>query len=255
MSNPLVIPDLNETCAKIRKSVIVLTFGLSGSSVLTGLVARAGYWTGEETFKKEYDTHENQDLILLNSALLKAAAYHKDFTAEFSWDAINQVSSLHETIDLTVYKEFIAKCNAHSPWIWKDPRLYLTIRFWAKLMELKQVKFILLTRDPVQAWISQQLRRQVCTYRFFRNFEDVLRDSLVKFLEENCASYLVLRYEDLILNPEGALAKLNPYIDVALTVSDLRTIYTGPLYRMPKSHWDLAKALAIYVKNYPERRR
>ena len=240
----------------MKKNVIILTMGLSGSSVLTGLVARAGYWTGHDTFKKkEYDTHENRELIELNSELLKAAGYYKDFTSESSPEAVNRVSSLRGTIDLTVYRNFIDRCNVHHPWIWKDPRLYLTIRFWANLLDLDQIKFVLLARDPLQAWISQQLRRQICTYDYFRRFENSLRRSLVEFLEEHRTSYLVLRYEDLILNPQDALAKLNPHIDASLTVDDLRAIYTGRLYQMPRSHWDLAKAVAVYLKNYSARRR
>ena len=253
--NPTVVRDLKTNMPGKKKNLIVLTLGLSGSSVLTGLIARAGYWTGDETFKKEYDTYENRDLIRLNSELLEAAGYHKDYTSEFSWDAIREVSSLHGKIDLTGYRQFLTKCDAHGPWIWKDPRLYLTIRFWGKLLDLDHVKFVLLTRDPVQAWISQQLRRQICTYGYFRRYDNGLRDSLVSFLEENRTPYLVLGYEDLIVRPAQTLGELNRYIDTDLTVDDLKAIYTRPLYKKPRSYWDLASAVAIYVKNYSERKR
>src|SRR5690242_9748399 len=58
-----------------NSNVIILTSGLTGSSVLTGLIARAGYWTGSQTFKKEYDTFENVELIRLNRDLFAAAGY------------------------------------------------------------------------------------------------------------------------------------------------------------------------------------
>ncbi len=238
-----------------KKNVIILTMGLSGSSVLTGLISKAGYWTGDQTFAKEYDTYENRDLIRLNSQLLEAAGYHKDYTSELSLDAIGQVASLRGRIDLAPYHEFRAKCDAHGPWIWKDPRLYLTIRFWSSLLDLDQIKFILLVRDQVQGWISQQLRRQICTFGYFRRYSDGLRNSLVSFLGENHASYLVLRYEDLIVRPADALSQLNSYIDTNLTVDDLQAIYKGSLYKKPRSNWDLMKAVAIHAKNYPERQR
>src|SRR3974390_1829147 len=92
-----------------KKNVIVLTMGLSGSSVLTGLLSKAGYWTGGETFRKEYDTYENRGLIGLNSKLLEAAGYRKDYTSEFSWDAIKQVTSLLGEIDLTAYRQFLTE--------------------------------------------------------------------------------------------------------------------------------------------------
>ena len=43
-------------------NVIILTGGLTGSSVLAGVLAAAGYWSGEDTFKKrDYNTYENAD--------------------------------------------------------------------------------------------------------------------------------------------------------------------------------------------------
>jgi hypothetical protein len=250
-----VVPDLDAKRSETKKNVIILTLGLSGSSVLTGLIGRAGYWTGDDTFKKEYDTYENRELIRLNSELLVAADYHKDYTSEFSWDAIRQVSSLQGKLDLTAYRQFLTQCEAHRPWIWKDPRFYLTIRFWKNLLDFEQIKVILLTRDQMQAWISQQLRRQICTYSYFRRYDDGVRESLVGFLKENRIPYLLLRYDDLILRPEDALASLNRHIDANLTVDDLKAIYTGRLYKKSKSYWDFAKAVAIYTKNYTERQR
>ena len=255
MHNSSVIPISNETSPELKKNVIVLTLGLSGSSVLTGLIARAGYWTGNDTAKKEYDTYENRELVRLNSELLAAADYRKDYTSEFSWDAIKQVSSLKGNIDPAAYERFLTQCEAHRPWIWKDPRLYLTIRFWANFLDFEQIQFILLTRDQRQAWISQQLRRQVSTYAYFQRYDDGLRESLVSFLDENRISYLNMRYDDLIVRPEDALASLNGHIGASLTVDDLQAIYTGRLYRRPRSYRDFAKAVAIYVKNYSERRR
>ena len=48
-------------------NVIILTGGLTGSSALAGLLTEAGYWCGEDTFKKsDYNTYENAELIALN---------------------------------------------------------------------------------------------------------------------------------------------------------------------------------------------
>ena len=47
-------------------NTIILTSGLTGSSVLTGLLARGGFWAGDRTAKKkDYDTFENEELIRL----------------------------------------------------------------------------------------------------------------------------------------------------------------------------------------------
>src|SRR5690242_8271422 len=127
----------------MRKNVIILTSGLTGSSVLTALISRGGYWTGDLTHnKKEYDTFENRELIDLDLNLFSEARYHGNYTMEFSSEMIRRIASLHGVIEDTPYRRFLDKCNQHRPWIWKDPRLWLTIRFWAHLLNLEECKFL-----------------------------------------------------------------------------------------------------------------
>ena len=57
-------------------NVIILTTGISGSSVITGLLAKSGLWAGDDTVFKDnitgkYETYENQKLVNLNTSLLK----------------------------------------------------------------------------------------------------------------------------------------------------------------------------------------
>jgi hypothetical protein len=239
----------------MNKNVIILTSGLSGSSVLTGLIARAGYWTGYRTFRKdEYETHENQELIDLNLRLFREAGYTGNYLLEFSPSAMARIAALDPGPDDGVYRSFLDRCNEHTPWIWKDPRLWLTIRFWKKLLDLDQCSFILLTRGLMQSWISSTLRRQITTYRYSRNYEESIRQSIVDFLEENRRPYLQLHYEDLIQRPAPAIERLNAHLGTALTVDDLKAIYHKPLYKSPRN--SLAKhvkAMLIYLKNYSER--
>ena len=101
-------------------------------------------------------------------------------------------------IDTRPYQQFVDKCNEHRPWIWKDPRLWLTIRFWQHLLNPKDCKFILLTRDPLQTWISLTLRRQITTYRYSRSYEQRIQQSVHHVVTTNRLSSLNLRYEGLI---------------------------------------------------------
>src|ERR1700686_3366711 len=69
----------------MKHNVIILTSGLTGSSVLTGLIARAGYWPGDRTHKKkEFDTYENEELIDLNRRIFEQANYHGNYLMDFS---------------------------------------------------------------------------------------------------------------------------------------------------------------------------
>ena len=239
----------------MRKNVIILTSGLSGSSILTGLIARAGYWTGDETFRKvEYNTNENQELIDLNLKLFAEAGYKGNYLLEFSPAAMNAIAALAGKTGLDPYRSFIAKCDAHRPWIWKDPRLWLTIRFWKNLLDLDQCTFILLTRGVMQSWISSTLRRQITTYRYSKQYEQNIKQSAVDFLKENGLPYLSLSYEELIQRPAETIERLNRHLGSDLTIEDLGKVYHKPLYKNPRNSFvKHIKAVLIYLKNYSER--
>jgi hypothetical protein len=191
----------------------------------------------------------------LDKQLLKEAGYHGDYTKEFSLQGIQSVSSLRLDGRTAPYADFLRKCNEHRPWIWKDPRLWLTIRYWKALLDLDDCRFIHLTRNQFQAWVGQTLRRNVWTYQYFKNYDNNIRRSIVDFLNENQLPCLHLCYEDLILDPATVVGKMNSFLNTRLTVEDLAAVYNKPLYKKPRSRWDLLVALAIYVKNYRERLR
>ncbi len=240
----------------MQKNVIVMTNGLAGSSVLTGLLARAGYWSGEDTFKKsDYDTFENRDLIALNKALLAAAEFAGDYEMVYEPAFIDAAIPPPGRVDPAPYLALIAECDRHGPWIWKDPRLWLTIRTWRHWLDLDQVQFVLVTREPLQAWISTTIRRQIQTPAYLSAYMDGIRDSILAFFHDQQVPYLHLVYEDLLVHPEASLARLNRYLGTGLTVADLRGVYRGPLYRKPRGLADLVKAGLIYLKNYGQRYR
>ena len=237
-----------------KPNVIILTSGISGSSVLTGLLSRAGYWTGENTHKKEYDTYENQELIDLDVQLSRQADYSGNYAMEFSAEAIARIASLGSTLDDRPFREFLQTCKQHSPWIWKDPRLWLTIRFWRNLLNLEECRFILMTRNFQHHWVSGMLRRHIRSYGSMKRYEQSIRDSLTDFLNSNNVPYLHLTFENLVVHPEEAIRELNAHLGTGLSVKDLAAIYNKPLYKAPRSSViDYVKAVLIYIKNYSER--
>lgn len=237
-----------------KKNVIVLTYGLSGSSVLTGLLVRGGYWPGEKTYvKPDYDTFENLKLIELNKKLFAAAQFHGNYENAYSNEALEAITRLRETQDPTPYRQLIAECNAHAPWVWKDPRLWLTIRFWAEFLDFDSIRFLVLTRTPLQSWISYNLRRQVQSYAYARRYCEQIEASIAQFLDERRLSRLELLFDDLIMRPEPTIGRINDYLGTTLAVSDLEAVYNQPLRKSPRSVLDLAKAALIYARNYGER--
>ena len=239
-----------------RDNVIILTGGLTGSSALAGLLSAAGYWSGEDTFKKrDYNTYENSELIRLNRQLMQRVSVGEDYTKRFVPQAIASIAALAGRELDGEYRALVAHCDSHAPWMWKDPRLWLTIRFWAPLLTWSRIRVILLSRDPVQSWISCTQRRQIQTYEYSRRYNESIQRSLREFLDSHSIRYLPVMFEDLIVTPEKEIGRLAQFLDAEVRMEHLHTAYDGTLYRKAKTAGDAIEAGLIYLKNYRERLR
>ena len=234
-----------------KKNLIILTNGLAGSSVLAGLLSRGGYWLGKETFKKhDYNTYENLQLVELNKDLFKQSKYSGKYEMVFDQKDIDHFINMRDSIDPTPFSSFIDTCNEHQPWLWKDPRLWLTIHYWKPLLNLDRIQFIVLTRDPMQTWISTTIRRQIQSPAYCKNYMESIHNSIITFLEKNQLPYLDLIYEDLITAPDDTIDKINIFTGNDLTKDDLKNVFKGTLGKKQRSLFDLIKASLIYAKNY-----
>lgn len=237
-----------------RPNVLILTGGLTGSSALAGLLTASGYWCGEETFKKsDYNTYENSELIRLNRQLMQRVGVGDEYTSVFLPDAIRHIDALRTAEPTDEYASFVSTCDLHRPWVWKDPRLWLTVRFWHPLIDWSRVRVLLLKRDPMQSWISTLQRRQIQTYGYLSRYNEAIQASLRDFLHEKQVQYLQVQYEDLVVTPESELGRIGQFLGTPLTLEHLTSTYTGPLRRKPKSWRDGIEAGLIFLKNYGER--
>ena len=235
-------------------NVIVLTIGWTGSSVLSRLLTRAGFWAGDETMKKvDYDTWENLELTELNKKLLVDARCPIDYTRQFSWDALAHVASAADRLDVTPYRAFAAKMAGHVPWIWKDPRLWVTVRFWRRLMSFDDARFVWLTRDDMQSWISANIRRQIITWGYCKRYNREVNTSIEAFLALNRLPFTKLSFEDIVEHPEATIEQLNAFLGTSLRMEDLLAVYTKPLGKRARGPRDLLLASAIHAKNFGER--
>jgi len=239
-----------------RKNVIILTGGLAGSSVLTSLLARGGYWTGDDTFKKkDYDTWENAELVDLNKEIIRASGFEEDWIMEFRPDFVDQVRNGFRDFDTGRLQRFIDKCGDHQPWIWKDPLLSLTIRIWRDYLDLSRTAFLLIHREPLQAWISTTIRRQIQTVDYLRRYNDGIHSTILDFVGENDATYVNILYEDLILDPTPVIRDINSAAGTDISVDDFKAVFRGTLHRKQHGLKNYLHAKAIYFKNYSDRYR
>jgi hypothetical protein len=238
----------------MKSNIIILAVGLSGSSVLAGLIKRAGYSTGASTYvKPDYDTFENLELVQLNQRLLTRAGIGEKFAVEHRPEFAQRMLALRGVIDDTEFRDFIARCDATGPWLWKDPRLSITLYFWQYLLDFDRVKVIVNHREPVQAWISWTLRRQIQSFNYAKHFSDGVVSSVEHLLDARNQSYIRVCYEDLICQPQHTLYRINRFASLQLELEDLVAAYGGKLGQKTHGLGNFAKAALIYLKNYPER--
>ena len=237
-------------------NVIILTTGISGSSVITGFLAKSGLWVGDKTIFKDnitgkYETYENKKLVKLNDELVEAAGV--DFTDRTYYDAnardlFNNISS---QLDTTRYKRFLAECNSHSPWIWKDPKLFLTIGFWKNFLNLADTRVVVVHRNVYELWKSQAIKRIIYSYSYLKSSEEKSRHELLNYLERNNFSFVSLEYDQFLKDPVTAINRLNKFIGTNLNKPDWDEIYrpTSKFSRYKRAF----TAYLIYLKNYNSR--
>ncbi len=238
----------------MKKSLVILTHGWTGSSVFSALAERGGYWTGSETVKKvDYDTHENADLVAMNRRMMKELRFEGDHEREFVPSAVEELALRARDIDLSPYREFVARCNQHAPWVWKDPRLTWTIRIWERILSTSELAFMILTRDDTQAWISCNIRRHIQSMRFTKEYNHGITASNLRYVKDRGLPYMQFEFEDLLLRPEATLESINRFLGLTLSMGDLESVYKYPLRKKSRGAKDFFFALMIYLKNYSER--
>jgi hypothetical protein len=215
-----------------KHNVIVFTGGLNGSSVLAGLLARAGYWLGDETKKVAYETFENSDLVDLNSTLLNETGHAWRSPGYPPPPSIDKLRKLHERRDNADAERLLAHCDRHEPWLWKDPRLCFTMFYWIRLRSFESSKAILMARDLRQAWTGAALRgKSAIPYGVFRTTQGNIMNAARQVIAESSLDCMELTFEDLIVDPERSIERVNRFLDVGLTLDDFKQVYRGTLYR------------------------
>ncbi len=119
-------------------NVVILTVGWTGSSMLAGLLRAAGFWTGTTVRNTDYDTFENAELVRLNRKLLTMAGIGEGYATRFHPEWYTRVERLAHTANRSQFTAFIDDSGRHAPWLWKDPRLSVTIGFWRNLLSRNQ---------------------------------------------------------------------------------------------------------------------
>ncbi len=234
-------------------NVIIFTTGASGSSVLAGILATQGYYVGDKTAQLDFNTYENEKLVTLDMELLYLSGYRHRDANNLPPPDTEKLQELHNIIDVEKYLEFIQECDANRPWLWKDPRFAFTVHFWKHLMDFKDVRFIIITREFAQAYAGLILKRKV--YMRPNQYKKILENyhmSIEKFLRGYTLSPVFrIQFENLLFYPEKTIEELNRFLGTSLSLRDVTSVYKGAMgkRRYSKRHYLLAVAAYIIKKN------
>lgn len=210
------------------KNVIILGPGRTGSSFLSGLIARNRFYINREAIleREGYPDgdYENPDLVDLNKDIFFESGYgHHKVKYNKNVD-IGAMKALHENEDITKYKEIIKKCQSKKPWLWKDPRLCYTIHFWGKLLDFSAIKLIFIEREIYQIFRSYTKHKVFFTKKdVYRKYDDQVL-SVNRFLKENNFECLNLNFDDL-KDKQKLIDTLNNYLETDISLDDYNSIH------------------------------
>jgi len=236
-------------------NVIVLTTGLSGSSVITGFIAKEEYWLGDKTIFKSnasghYETYENKKLVELNNELIDTLNIELNDASWYDIDLFERIRKSSNEVDTKKFVEFINYCQQHGMWIWKDPRLWITMGFWGALLQGCDIKCIVVSRQPISLWVSLINKRQIVSYSKLKTSEKSSHDRIIHYLKDCDFPSITMNYDKLVEHPKTEIHRLNHFLKSNYTLKMFNDLYKGRIGGKTFSKKSFFKAILIYIKNY-----
>lgn len=240
--------------------IIVSGIYRSGTSLNAELVRRWGAYAGREgdLFQDDYGYMEHLALQKLNDTLLhdnSRVPTPADEVAEKAQDPILKEQALQILDEMD--KE--ATQNGASAWVWKDPRLPLTLPFWANIWG--DVIYIIPVRHPVETILSGAKMEglepeQVPLSAGFAYWQFSMLNMLL--YTEKSARKLFIAYDQLIQNPQRECARVCHFLDeqcgISLESADERIKLMTDQISVDQYHSQHSKSLAdIETTTYEQR--
>ena len=216
------------------RNVVVVGMPSSGTSLAAAVFARRGYHIGEVSRRRsrEGDEHnpfgyfEADDLIERNVALLRRAGFGAHNTWRFepiSDEVCQRLAAM--PIDPTDLR-FVARYDANSPWVWKDPRLCYTLAYWSRLHHPDRTAVLLVRRSPDEVLHWSFRRMDWCSA------DESDRADLLRRIEHHLAAarralvglaipHREIDYADFLERPRHVARTLGALVGLSLTPADL----------------------------------
>lgn len=217
----------------MAKNVIVVGMPRSGTSMLAAVFARKGFFVAEDVEEelREPDRAnpdgywEARSLVDRNVEVLAAAGFPHHNTWLFDAIPPVQASRLADLDPLPEHRHFAESYQQHAPWIWKDPRLCYTLRYWWPLLDHAGTRVLLIKRSHeaiFRSFVRLGWRDETEEAR-----ADVIRriDDHLSAAEQALSSlqipHLVLSYEAFSKDGPRIARQLGELLEADFTPSDL----------------------------------
>ena len=232
----------------MKKNVLILTTGSSGSSVLAGLLASKGFWVGHETKKLKFDTYENSRLVDLNMAILRASGFRRRDCNDIPPPDRSKIEQSALEVELRPYTSFLEECRQYEPWLWKDPRLAYTGHFWQGITDFKNCLALIISRQHRQSYSGLLLDRDVpMSSRQLKEINDNYIKNITIFLKKTGLPFWELQFEELIVSPESSCDRMSDFLGIDISIDDLKKVYKGRLYKTRYRFWSFHMAHIKYL--------
>ena len=214
-------------------NVLVVGGPRSGTSMVAGIFARKGYFLAEnpEQELRPGDPNnpggyfEARSLENANAEVFAAAGFPFNNTWLEAAIPAEAVAALRNVAPLPAHRELVGKYQAHPPWLWKDPRLCFTLRYWWPLLDAATTRVLVTSRDPeavYRSFVRLQWRDRSSEAK-----QDVLariaaqQRAILETVAELGIPHLVVAYEDFLAQPVEMARRLSAFTGVALAAADL----------------------------------
>ena len=199
----------------MSERIIVSGIYRSGTSLTAELVRRWGAYAGRKSdlFQDDYGYMEHLALQKINDILLNDNSRVPTPTAEIEKKAQDPI--LKEQALQTLYEmDKEAAQNGATAWVWKDPRLPLTLPFWANIWG--DVVYVIPVRHPVETILSGAKMEgldpdQVPLSAGFAYWQFSMLNTLL-YTEKSTRKFFIA-YDQLVQNPQQECARLCHFLD------------------------------------------
>lgn len=211
------------------KNILVVGMPRSGTSLAAALFTRKGYFVGDieserlrtGNSKNPFGFFEADELVERNVNILRRAGYEFHNTWLFSPISDSAINAVPQLPPEQADRDFVQRYEARAPWLWKDPRLCITLPYWWKLLDHERVAVVLTTRDSADIYWS------------FRRFGwNLARDDVVRRVEQHVRAakravdalgipHVAVGYNEYRERPAHVANVLSRLAEIELTPDDL----------------------------------